>query len=334
MDARISSARQKIEIYRADVEQGGLANCPIRNVVQNVFDKWSSLLLMALAEQPYRFGALRRLVPDISQRMLTQTLRDLQRDGYVHREVFPTKPPSVEYSLTEIGHSDVRFAAARAALGREQPRSRPRGARALRRRRQLTAAACGRSDIAVVGAGPAGLAAGALPAQGRAPRHDLRTLRRAGPGRLRADPAADRAHGARRAWAVRRDHGARQPDRPALRSGCQQRAYRARRALRCAARRAFRASGPPRRVVRRAASRRACGRDRDRNGVELDAIDASGGQARLSGPKGPVRRLRPRRRRQRIAFEAAGAPAAMREEPRPLRLWSLLGIARLARRRF
>jgi DNA-binding HxlR family transcriptional regulator len=104
MDARIASARQKIAIYRADVEQGGLHNCPIRNVVQNVFDKWSSLLLMALAEQPYRFGALRRLVPDISQRMLTQTLRDLQRDGYVHREVFPTKPPSVEYSLTEMGH--------------------------------------------------------------------------------------------------------------------------------------------------------------------------------------------------------------------------------------
>jgi DNA-binding HxlR family transcriptional regulator len=104
LDARISTARQKIEIYRSEVAQGGLADCPIRNVVQNIFDKWSSLLLMALAEQPYRFGELRRLVPDISQRMLTQTLRDLQRDGYVHREVFPTKPPSVEYSLTEMGH--------------------------------------------------------------------------------------------------------------------------------------------------------------------------------------------------------------------------------------
>jgi DNA-binding HxlR family transcriptional regulator len=104
MDARVASARQKIEIYRANVAEGGIGDCPIRYVVQNVFDKWSSLLLMALAEQPYRFGELRRLVPDISQRMLTQTLRDLQRDGYVHREVFPTKPPSVEYSLTEMGH--------------------------------------------------------------------------------------------------------------------------------------------------------------------------------------------------------------------------------------
>ncbi len=105
MDARVASARQKIEIYRASAGQGGLSNCPIRNVVQNIFGKWSSLLLMALAEQPYRFGELRRLVPDISQRMLTETLRDLQRDGYVHREVFPTKPPSVEYSLTDLGRS-------------------------------------------------------------------------------------------------------------------------------------------------------------------------------------------------------------------------------------
>ena len=103
MDARIVSARQKIEIYRS-AEGGGLADCPVRNVIQNIFAKWSSLLLMALAEKPYRFGELRRLVPDISQRMLTQTLRDLQRDGYVNREVFPTKPPSVEYSLTPMGH--------------------------------------------------------------------------------------------------------------------------------------------------------------------------------------------------------------------------------------
>ena len=102
MDARPVSARQKIEIYRAN---GGLDDCPIRTVVQNIFDKWSALLLMALAEKPYRFGELRRLVPDISQRMLTPTLRDLQRDGYVHREVFPTKPPSVEYSLTDTGRS-------------------------------------------------------------------------------------------------------------------------------------------------------------------------------------------------------------------------------------
>ncbi|MCJ8509359.1 helix-turn-helix transcriptional regulator [Rhizobium lemnae] len=81
------------------------SNCPIRDVMSQISGKWSILILHALSERPYRFGALRRLVPDISQRMLTQTLRELQRDGYIDRTVFPTKPPSVEYSLTQLGHS-------------------------------------------------------------------------------------------------------------------------------------------------------------------------------------------------------------------------------------
>ncbi|THF53978.1 winged helix-turn-helix transcriptional regulator [Allorhizobium terrae] len=81
--------------------------CPVRSVISHVGDKWSTLVLAELAQKPYRFGELRRSISDISQRMLTQTLRDLQRDGYVNREVFPTKPPSVEYSLTELGQSLV-----------------------------------------------------------------------------------------------------------------------------------------------------------------------------------------------------------------------------------
>ncbi len=80
-------------------------NCPVRDLLNHIGGKWSTLLLQALAERPCRFGELRRMVPDISQRMLTQTLRDLQRDGYIHREVFPTKPPSVEYSMTALGRS-------------------------------------------------------------------------------------------------------------------------------------------------------------------------------------------------------------------------------------
>jgi DNA-binding HxlR family transcriptional regulator len=105
MDARQANLRAKLEIYKAESGGAGLANCPVRDVIQTLSGRWSSLLMMALAEQPYRFGELRRLVPDISQRMLTQTLHDLQRDGYVRREVFPTKPPSVEYSLTDLGRS-------------------------------------------------------------------------------------------------------------------------------------------------------------------------------------------------------------------------------------
>ena len=104
MDSRIVDLRSKLEIYRATAG-GNLSDCPVRDVMQGINGKWSSLLMQALAERPYRFGELRRLVPDISQRMLTQTLHDLQRDGYVHREVFPTKPPSVEYSLTDLGRS-------------------------------------------------------------------------------------------------------------------------------------------------------------------------------------------------------------------------------------
>lgn len=88
-----------------DMSTWDAGNCPVRDVMNQIAGKWSTLLLEALAQRPYRFGELRRLVPDISQRMLTQTLRDLQRDGYIDRQVFPTKPPSVEYSMTELGHS-------------------------------------------------------------------------------------------------------------------------------------------------------------------------------------------------------------------------------------
>lgn len=105
MDGKIVNLNSKIEIYKAMTNGANFGDCPVRDVMQGVNGKWSPLLVMALAEKPYRFGALRRLVPDISQRMLTQTLHELQRDGYVHREVFATKPPSVEYSLTDLGRS-------------------------------------------------------------------------------------------------------------------------------------------------------------------------------------------------------------------------------------
>jgi DNA-binding HxlR family transcriptional regulator len=79
--------------------------CPVRDVLDKIGDKWSMLLVMTLAGGPKRFNELHREVPDISQKMLTQTLRDLQRDGFVSRRVFDTKPPAVEYSLTPLGQS-------------------------------------------------------------------------------------------------------------------------------------------------------------------------------------------------------------------------------------
>jgi DNA-binding HxlR family transcriptional regulator len=90
---------------RARREGFDFRECPTRNVLDRIGDKWSILIVMTLAERKRRFGELRREIPDISQRMLTQTLRDLQRDGLISRHVFPTNPPSVEYRLTELGTS-------------------------------------------------------------------------------------------------------------------------------------------------------------------------------------------------------------------------------------
>ncbi len=82
--------------------------CPVRNVLDRIGDKWTTLIVLALAQRPHRFSEVRRSVPDISKRMLTQTLRNLERDGLLSRHVFPTKPPSVEYRLTELGRSLLR----------------------------------------------------------------------------------------------------------------------------------------------------------------------------------------------------------------------------------
>jgi DNA-binding HxlR family transcriptional regulator len=80
-------------------------HCPVRDVLSHLGDKWTTLIIASLAGGTRRFGAIHRVIPDISKRMLTQTLRDLERDGLVTRRVFPTSPPSVEYSLTPLGGS-------------------------------------------------------------------------------------------------------------------------------------------------------------------------------------------------------------------------------------
>jgi DNA-binding HxlR family transcriptional regulator len=81
------------------------SRCPVRGVLDRVGEKWSILVLITLASRPHRFNDLVRAIPDISKRMLTQTLRGLERDGLVGREVFATKPPSVEYRLSALGMS-------------------------------------------------------------------------------------------------------------------------------------------------------------------------------------------------------------------------------------
>ncbi|WP_026403565.1 winged helix-turn-helix transcriptional regulator [Actinomadura rifamycini] len=82
-----------------------LAACPVGDVFRRIGDKWSMLLVVLLGGRPHRFNELHRAVEGISQRMLTRTLRGLEADGLVRRDVHPTVPPSVEYSLTPLGRT-------------------------------------------------------------------------------------------------------------------------------------------------------------------------------------------------------------------------------------
>lgn len=82
-------------------------NCPIRNVLSRVGDKWSLLVMHTLMEHtaPMRFSAIRKAVPDISQKVLTTTLRNLEEDQFVERIVYAEVPPRVEYRILERGKS-------------------------------------------------------------------------------------------------------------------------------------------------------------------------------------------------------------------------------------
>lgn len=101
---------------RVEFSQGGMdllpehsdvtKACPaVTAILSRIGDKWSVLIVMELAKSPRRFNDLRRDVSGVSQRMLTLTLRGLERDGLVSRTVFDTMPPKVEYALTDLGRS-------------------------------------------------------------------------------------------------------------------------------------------------------------------------------------------------------------------------------------
>src|SRR5918995_292994 len=80
-------------------------DCEVRQILDRVADKWSLLVIALLEDRTLRFSELRRLVDGISQRMLTVTLRQLERDGLVERTVYPEVPPRVEYALTPLGRT-------------------------------------------------------------------------------------------------------------------------------------------------------------------------------------------------------------------------------------
>lgn len=83
------------------------ANCPTRLVLNRIADKWTVLVMSSLEQGTKRFSTLQREIGGISQKMLTQTLRGLERDGLVHRTIYPTVPPKVEYTLTPLGRTLV-----------------------------------------------------------------------------------------------------------------------------------------------------------------------------------------------------------------------------------
>jgi DNA-binding HxlR family transcriptional regulator len=81
------------------------SHCPTRQVLDLIADKWTVLIIRRLADGTLRFSQLRRAVDGISQKVLTSTLRELERDGIVTRQIYASVPPKVEYSLTELGRS-------------------------------------------------------------------------------------------------------------------------------------------------------------------------------------------------------------------------------------
>lgn len=90
-----------------DIE--GEAMCPHRLVLEHVTSRWGVLVLIQLLERSYRFGELRRSIGRVSEKMLTQTLQTLERDGFVHRDAQPVIPPRVDYSLTDLGREAAQL---------------------------------------------------------------------------------------------------------------------------------------------------------------------------------------------------------------------------------
>lgn len=83
------------------------ANCPTRQLLDRIADKWSALILLLLSREDLRFNALKRRIEGVSQKMLSQTLRSLERDGLVCRSVEATVPVTVTYAITPLGRGLV-----------------------------------------------------------------------------------------------------------------------------------------------------------------------------------------------------------------------------------
>ena len=96
--------------------------CPIDRTLKVIGGRWKALILYHLESAPRRFNELRRLMPGVTQRMLTQHLRELEADGIIHREVKEQVPPHVEYSFTALGRSLLPILSAMAKWGYDNPK--------------------------------------------------------------------------------------------------------------------------------------------------------------------------------------------------------------------
>jgi DNA-binding HxlR family transcriptional regulator len=96
------TAAQRRAAARAEYD-AFLAGCPSRQILARISDKWVTLVLVALADGPQRYSDLGRIIAGVSQKMLTQTLRTLERDGLISRTVTPSVPVRVDYQLTALG---------------------------------------------------------------------------------------------------------------------------------------------------------------------------------------------------------------------------------------
>ena len=108
--------------------------CTVAVTLELIGGKWKALILWHLSFKTLRFSQLQRRLTDVTQKMLTQQLRELERDGLVHRQVYAEVPPRVEYSLTELGNSVVPILQQMCQWGKdylEQPRTQPKSATAL-----------------------------------------------------------------------------------------------------------------------------------------------------------------------------------------------------------
>jgi DNA-binding HxlR family transcriptional regulator len=105
-------------------------HCPVETTLGVVGGKWKALIIYHLREAPARFNVLRRLIPGVTQRMLTQHLRELEADGLVSRTVHAVVPPHVEYALTPLGRSLTPVLDAMAAWGMANPQRGPQHGRA------------------------------------------------------------------------------------------------------------------------------------------------------------------------------------------------------------